>query len=331
MVVQVLEEMLDVLSLQEMISIEPELYAQVQEMLKKTIRTDTPQLEDSSISNAIYVPVPNGHIRVLHYQPKNPLSKRPILFVPGWGVTPAGFQDFFEVLYEKVELFYIETREKQSSHMNRWKSQYTMSRKAADIQLVIDFLQLQDQDFVLMGPCWGAAVILQGLMDKSIHAPRIITVDPMHTLWFSKWFLKYIAPLIPASFFQLLRPIIKYFKLRNMHEPTQKQRATDFINSAVLWKWKRAAIQVRDFELYGNLSRISQEVLVLNGTQDAIHEQSDYPKIAAELPKGRFFFLKTGEENRERLMGLIAKEFATKDLVDGIPEMLNLFEKEIPR
>lgn len=313
-----------------MTEISPELADRLDLMLSSTHRIDVPHFWDENISKYYYIPVPDGEIRVIHYYPENPISIRPIVFVPGWGVTPSGFQDFFEVLYQKVEFYYIETREKKSSRMKRWKAKFTMSQKAQDVRIALEKLGLLNRDFVLMGPCWGGAVILQGLMDKTLKAPTVITVDPMHTLWFSKFVLKWIAPILPTWLFHLLRPIITWFKLRNMHEPVQKQRAKDFIKSAVLWKWKKAAYQVRNFELFGNLYRVSDEVIVVNGTNDAIHDQRDYPLIAAELPISRFFYLQTGEENRERLMGLVALKFSQIPS-SKIPAVLKPYEKEIPR
>ncbi|WP_457556814.1 hypothetical protein [Candidatus Harpocratesius sp.] len=323
------QTLIEPLKLGEMTSISSELANHLENLLLSTHRVKIPDFWDPSISKHIFIPVPHGKIRVLHYCPEHPISIRPLVFVPGWGVIPSGFRDLFEVLYEKVEFYYIETREKKSSQMNRWKSQFTMSQKSQDIQIALKYLDLSETDFVLMGPCWGAAVIMQGLIDRSIQAPTIITVDPMHTLWFSKFVLKWIAPILPTWLFYLLRPIIRGCKLRNMHEPVQKQRAIDFINGAQLWKWKRAAYQVRNFELYGNLHRISQEIIVVNGTHDAIHDQSDYPKIAYQLPNARFLFLKTGEENRERLMGLVALFYSQVDASMKIPPELKPFEKKI--
>ena len=55
---------------------------------------------------------------------------------------------------------------------------------------------------------------------------------------------------------------------------------------------------------------VQREVIVVNGTNDAILNQDDYLKIAKELHKGRFNRLNTNEWNREFLMGLIIGQFA---------------------
>jgi len=129
----------------------------------------------------------------------------------------------------------------------------------------------------------------------------------------------------------MLKPLVKWLKLHKMTESVQRQRAEDFIEQADLWKWKRTGVQVNDFELFGNLHQIAEEVFVINGTHDLIHDSKDYPKIAQELPKGRFLRFSTNEANRELFMGLIAREFAKVARQQGIPPSLHIFEVPLTR
>ena len=205
-----------------------------------------------------------------------------------------------------------------------------MNQKAKDVGDALKYLGLSDnRDFVLMGPCWGGAVILQGLMDKSIEAPTIVTVDPMHRLWYPQWMLNYIAPILPIWFIVLIKPLLKWLRLRKMTEKVQRQRAEDFIKEAVMWKWKKAAFQARHFELFGNLSKIDEEVFVFNATNDLIHDKRDYPKITRELQNGRFIYLETDESNRERIMGILGREFTQVSSIEGIPSIFTEFEKKL--
>ena len=72
---------------------------------------------------------------------------------------------------------------------------------------------------------------------------------------------------------------------------------------ADFWKWKKSAEAARDFELYGTLAAVRGEVFVLNGTADKVHDPADYPRMAAEMPRGRFLFTPTVESRRELLLG----------------------------
>ena len=306
----------------------------LQEMLDHARQHDVPPFWKESTCESFYVQVEDAEIQVYHITPPNPVANRPVVFVPGWGGIPSGYTDMYEVLHGKVELYYIETREKSSSILhNRRKAKFTMNQKARDVGAVLSYMKFEEEgkDYVLLGPCWGGAIVLQGLMDGSIHAPTVVVMDPMHRLWFSKWVMKYITPLIPIWFIKILKPLIKWIKLHNMTEQVQRQRADDFIEHADLWKWKRTGVQVNDFELFGNLYQIAEEVFVINGTHDLIHDSADYPKIAQELPRGKFLRFSTNEANRELFMGLIAREFATVDRKQGIPPSLQIFEVPLTR
>ncbi|MCE7741366.1 MAG: alpha/beta hydrolase [Candidatus Heimdallarchaeota archaeon] len=315
---------------QSVLDINPELEQKAQEMLTATER-DVPDFWESSTTEILYVPVDDGEIRIYHFKPDNPISKRPLIFVPGWGGTEMGYVDFYEVIHDKVECYYVETREKRSSKLDRKKAKMDMNQKAKDIQDVINYLKLDKEDFVLFGTCWGGAILLHGLIDGTIDAPTIITHDPMHTLWFPKWFLKYVTPFLPVFVIRMMKPILRRIQMRGMNEEVQRKRAENFIDNAEPWKWKRAAESVRDFELFGTISGITKEVFIINGTQDKIHDQITYTKIAAEMPSSRFIFIKTDESRRERLMGLVNLEFSKVTKDEGIPPSLEDFEKKIPR
>jgi pimeloyl-ACP methyl ester carboxylesterase len=316
---------------EELLSSSDELRARLAAMLAAEDRR-APDFWSAAATRTIYVPVEDGEIRVFHIKPEDPIAVRPIVLVPGWGSLPSGFRDFYSVIHQRAELFYLETREKQSSRLDRGKARLTMSRKARDVQDALNFLGLsRGEDFVLLGACWGGALLFQGLLDDALRAPTLATMDPMHSLWYPEWVLRYVSPLLPVSIVQLIKPVLKALALAGMKERVQRQRAADFIDNAEIWKWQRAAQSVWDFELFGKLQRLREEVLVFNGTGDKIHDPLNYPRIAGELPRGRFFFMPTDESKRERLMGLIALELAKVSAAQGVPASLAAFEKMIPR
>jgi len=248
--------------------------------------------------------------------------------VPGWGTIPQGFQGFYEMVHGQAELYYLETREKLSSRLGR-KPDMSVLRSARDIQAALQALGLAGRDFVLVGTCWGASMILEGLLSGELDAPTIILADPMHTLWFPKWVLRWISPLLPAALVRLMRPVLRQAMLGDMKENAQKQRTFAFVNSADIWKWKKSAEAAREFELFGRLQKVDRELFVLNGTADKVHDQSHYPRIARELPGGRFLFAPVDESHRERMFAAVALQFARQSAADGLPASLAGFEKRV--
>lgn len=279
-----------------------------------------------------YVPVDNGEIRLIHYKPKEPICIRPIIFVAGWGTSPEVFLDFYEVFYNRVEFYFLETREKISSRLTKRRAKITMTQNTKDVKRVIDYLHLdQSSDFILMGSCWGSSIILHGLIEKEFTAPTIITFDPMYKLWFSRFLLKYIFPFLPVFVIRWIKNIVKFVSLRKRKDKIQALRVEHLLNNCDLRKWKNAAIPAKDFYLFGRLSKIKEEVFIFAGTEDNIHDKRYYPPMAKEIPKGRFFYMETDEANREYLMASIPLEFSKIKSDEGVPKILADFEKKIKR
>jgi len=303
--------------------------ARVQAMLAALDRT-APELWDPAVGEHLMIPVDGAEIRVIHIRPERPEGVRPVVFVPGWGVVPQGFQEFYAALHGRVELYYVETREKPSSRILTRKADMSVSRSARDIRVALEAVGLADgRDFVLVGSCWGSAIILQGLIEETVEAPTIVAADPMHALWFPKWVLRYVSPLLPVFVTGLLKPFLRRAMIGDMKEKNQKARIDRFIDEADTWKWKKSADAAREFELFGNLAGIDREIFVFNGTTDKVHDQKDYPRIARELPRGRFLYMGAHERERERLMAIACMEFARVSAAQGLPPGLEGFEKPL--
>ena len=284
---------------------------------------------DPAETEELFVEVPGGRIRMLHHRPAGGESVRPVVFVPGWGTVEEGFRGFFNLLNGRAECYYIETREKNSSVMERGSARFDMSTKAADVARAVEAAGLADRDFLLIGTCWGSAVIAQGLIDGSLSAPTTVLFDPMHRLWFPKWILKIIAPITPVAFWKLIRPLGKRIALAGMREESQRRRTELFIDGAEIWKWKRCAQAAADFELFGSLATIEGEVFVVNGVADKIHDQVNYPRIAADIPAGRFLYLPAEEQQREELIAMTALQFAAQASTAPLPALLSPFERPV--
>lgn len=309
---------------------------------------------NSENTEVLYVPVNDGEIRVLHHVPAGPVDSReadkpadrppmrramsqtmspkrsrPVVFLPGWGTIPEGFAEFLDAVYGQAECYYLETREKNSSRIDRRSARMDMDQLAEDVQVVMD---IAGPDSVLMGTCWGSTIIAHGLARGILSARTVVLFDPMYALWFPKWLLNYVVPVVPLWLWKLIKPFGKRIALWGMKEPVQRARAELFIDNADLWKWKQTALQVREVNLYDSMVRIRQEVLVMNGVKDKIHDRSHYPQLAALAPKGRFFYLPVDENLREKLLGLVAVLYAAGEWGDncaGLPEELRQFERPL--
>ncbi len=285
----------------------------------------------------IFIPVGDGEIRAFHCplgaarsgSSAGRAAVRPVVLVPDFGVIPEGFQEFYRAVHGRAEFYYVETREKSSSRLRGRRPDMSVPRFVRDLRMAIDFLGLARRDFVLVAACWGATVILEGLLSGDLAAPpTLLLTDPMHAMWFPRWLLRWVSPALPAAVVKLLRPIVFKAMLGDMKQPAQKARTRAFVYQADVGKWKRSAEAARDVELFGRLGAVRDEVFVLNGTADKIHDPQNYPRMAREMPHGRFLFMSAGEHQRERLFGTAARELARVP-AGCLPAALAPFEKDI--
>ncbi|MCB9758954.1 MAG: hypothetical protein H6739_03870 [Alphaproteobacteria bacterium] len=282
------------------------------------------------VAEISFVPVQDGSLRVLRTRPAAPTG-RPVVLIPGFGATVASWQDFYALTQARVELIVIETLEKRTTTLTTEHPDFSVGAMARDIGLALDHLGVSGRDHVLMGSCWGATLVLEGLMRGAFDPPTVAVYDPMHAMWFPKLLLRYLAPHIPPELVDLLRAPISAVALHGMDQPRQRARAESAIAAADTLRWSRAAAAAADVELYGRLGAIAREVLVFNGSHDKVHDRSHYPRIARELPRGRFFFLEVDEVEREHLAGVIALELAKTRADAPVPDTLAAFEVDLER
>lgn len=205
----------------------------IEELIKVNER-EVPDFYEEGICDSFYIPVEDDEIQVFHHKPKNPITKRLILFAPGFNSTLWSWKDFAVPLHEKGEYYFLETREKASSKIKkRFKADLTIKRTAKDIGLAIEYLGLDKQDFVLLGASYCSGIILQGLIDKTLNAPTIVVFDP-----FSEWafYKKWIQTMVvvPAFVYGILRLVLANIVLAGMKNQAQKERVIDFVKVLLL-------------------------------------------------------------------------------------------------
>jgi pimeloyl-ACP methyl ester carboxylesterase len=294
--------------------------------LQDELRRDCPAISFEERAEIRFVEVDGGSHRVL----STPGQGRPVVFVPGWGATLEGWSDLTDRLVGRVPLTVIETLEKGTTPIDRSWPDRSVLQMARNVQTTVHALGLQD--YVLVGVCWGGAVLLEGCIAGLFEdAPTLVTYDPMHAMWFSPMFIRLVAPLLPVGLIDAIRGPLSAFALRKMDQPVQRARAEAFVAAADAWRWKTFARAAADFELFGRLSAVQREVLVFNGSSDLIHDAAHYPRIAAELPRGRFFRTPVAESDRERLGGVLCAALSAGSRQEPVIAPLAGYEQPLSR
>jgi len=290
-------------------------------------KQDVPNFYEEGICEIIQVPVEGGTLKVYHNKPEIMKTKRPIVFVPGFGTTPRSWREFHYSHHGFAEYYYIETREKKSAEIKRnRKADFSILQFTKDIATTLDFLGLTGKDYVLVATCMCGGVLLMGLIEKILNPPTVVVLDPF-TKWTQNRFLvKFIMPILPPIFLEVFKRILGKIIMANMKNQAQKERNMDAIEGAVPWKWRKFSLQNVNYDITNELQKIEQPVYIFHGPKDKYHPEGTFHRVAKAIPNSHFFLMKTSEHLREMLIGVIATEFAFVTKNDGIPKPLLDFE-----
>ncbi len=303
----------------------------IKEMLDKS-RRDTPLFCEEGVNEEIYIPVTDGEVRVLHHKPENQTTKRPILFMPGFVAAPWTWNDFHRTHHGFAEYYYFETREKKSSKIKKHrKLKLGIDQSALDLVEVLEYLDLKNKDYVLASASYGGGVVFQALIDKLIKPPTIVSFDPIAKWVYGTWWANAFIQITPTFILQAIRTLIARIYLVTMKNKAQKERMVAFMKGGDAYKFKKATRHNFKWDVIEELPRITEEVFITHGPLDKYHPRSAYYNYSKAIPKGRFIFMDTADEDRELIAGIMATEFAKVTKNDGIPKSLEQFEIKIER
>jgi pimeloyl-ACP methyl ester carboxylesterase len=287
-----------------------------------------PPFYEEGETEIIYVPVDGGEIKVFHHKPDKITGKRPIVFVPGFATTPYCWRQVHFTHHYNCEYFHIETREKKSNRIRRHrKANFAVDQFSKDICDVINYVGLDKKDYVFMATCFGGGVTLNGIINGLLDPPTTVLFDPF-TKWTQyPWLVKIVMPIIPPFLLGAIKYIAAKIIMARMKNKAQKERNMATIDSAIPWIWRKFSIQNVNFDLTDKLGSITKEIYIFHGPKDKFHPEGTFEKVTAKIPNGRFFHMKTTDENRELLAGVIATSFANCSADDGVPKLLQRYER----
>jgi pimeloyl-ACP methyl ester carboxylesterase len=303
----------------------------IKELLDKG-RRDTPLFCEDGVNDEIFIPVTDGEVRVLHHKPEKQTTKRPILFLPGFVAAPWTWNDFHRAHHGFAEYFYFETREKRSSRMKRHrKISLSIEQSAIDLAEVIEQLGLNKKDYVLASASYGGGVVFQALVDKLIAPPTVCSFDPIAEWVYGTPLWNVFIRITPGFILGPFRTFFSKIFLRTMENQSQKDRMLAFVQGGEPWKFKISHRQNGKWDIIDRLCEIKKEVYIAHGPLDKYHPRMAYYNYAKSIPKGRFVFMNTADEDRELLAGVIATEFAKITRSEGLPKILEQFEIKVER
>jgi pimeloyl-ACP methyl ester carboxylesterase len=233
-------------------------------------------------------------LRCINYLNSAPSLPVKVLFVPGWISSPNSWRYFLPTLSSQVTVYYLETREKASSRVNG-KFDFSIPIVAQDIINTITQLELQENEYVLVGSSLGATAILEASYRLPVRPLCLSLILPN-----AQFHLPKITPILKFAPDRLL-PVIKRFVeiyIRNFRinaaDAGHIERFNASMRSVDIFKLRQSALSVYDYKMdLDYLRNIDIPCLVIGASKDKQHNQRSVVEIANALPSSEYADLMT--------------------------------------
>ena len=96
----------------------------------------------------------------IRFQPKNPSTFPPVIFLPGWGSLIDSWEIVLKKMTQTFEVYYVETREKSSAKHQKEKP-LTIDSLGDDLPYILEHYNLSEKKYFLFGSSLGATVIFR--------------------------------------------------------------------------------------------------------------------------------------------------------------------------
>lgn len=267
-------------------------------------------------------------LKLLDFQPHDPTAaaSRPMLFVAGWISMLEGWKKFLPIFTVQRRVLYLETREKISAKLpaaTRDDIRFDMPRMVQDLQEVVQAEQLAAGQYDLVGSSLGATAIAEFLalgeqiesakkiaQAEQVDQPnKAVLIAPNADFPFPKWGLP-LMRYAPSFLWDVFKPVIKwYLRTFRVKEPEQAAKYAKTIDSADIFKLRRNAITLIDYEIWPRLSQISTPTLVIAASSDKLHGIENIERMGREIPNATTEILESNKATHAEPCSQVIQQF----------------------
>ena len=244
----------------------------------------------------------SSYLKILKTNAKqNKKDAYSLFLVPGWGSIPLGWDDFLLDIMTDFNILYLETREKDSSRLNK-KTKNDLDRCSSDIKDVVESLDIDQHRLIVMGSSFSTPIIAHALAHKKIQPKLGVLVGPAIKFKPPPTFM-FLTAIIPGRFITILKPIgrlwIRFFKSEDEFQAAKYYRV---MKEADPVKWKKIG---RNFpklifrELY---RKIPVKMLIVDEAEDKMHETEQTQEVASMIKDSIYIDLRTNRNTHSSPM-----------------------------
>ncbi len=277
---------------------------------------DYSQYTDSSTTVKEYMlEISDGvSLKIIDFMPQNiPPEKPVIIFAAGWISLISGWRGVLKTLTSEYRVFYLESREKQSSIVPDVKKvSFAMKRLTLDIGEVIEKVIPPSGKYVLAGSSLGASAILEYCASGKRSPLSAILIGPNAEIRFPG-FLSMIIPAVHPAIYFTFKPVIKWYlrnfrvDKKNSREQVEKYEKT--LDCADPYKLKANALAIKNYSLWDSIEKITVPCLIIDAKTDTLHETEDIKRMIKIMPYSSYIEFESNMETHSEKAGRAMIEY----------------------
>jgi len=222
-------------------------------------------------------------------------GKAPIVFVPGWVSTIAGWAPLIKPMARERDVYYVETREKRSAlidgNARLTDDDFSILQNARDIITICDHFGINSPETLACGSSLGATSLLEAMKGGKLRCGGAFLIGPNSEFRAPKS-ISWIFSL-PASFYHPIKYFLLWylrtFRVDAEKEPEQMKRYEETLKNVEPKRLKHTARSViwGRYQVWSDLETIRVPVSIAYAESDKLHALDNIRQMAEQLPFGK--------------------------------------------
>jgi pimeloyl-ACP methyl ester carboxylesterase len=234
-------------------------------------------------------------LKVMVFKQTASKAKSPMVFVPGWVSTLAGWAALIKPMARERDVYYIETREKCSAlitdNARLTDDAFSILQNAQDIIKICDHFGINSPQTLASGSSLGATSLLEAMKEGKLRCGGAFLVGPNSEFLAPKslsWLL-----YLPAFFYHPIKYFLLWylrtFRVDARKEPEQMKRYEETLRNVEPIRLKHTARStiLGRYTVWKGLETIQVPVSIAYAESDKLHSRENIQRMAKQLPFGR--------------------------------------------
>jgi pimeloyl-ACP methyl ester carboxylesterase len=234
-------------------------------------------------------------LKVMVFKPTAAQGKAPIIFASGWVSAFSGWVSFIRALASERDVYYMETREKQSALINDevllTDDDFSIFQNAKDIIKVCEHFGINSPQTIACGSSLGATSLLEAMKGGKLKVggaflvgPNSEFAAPRSLLWILYLHVSFYQP-----FTYFLIWYLRHFRVDAKKEPEQLKRYKEMLKAVNPTRLKHSARStiLGKYQVWNNIETVCIPVAVAYAPSDKLHSHENILMIAQRLPYGK--------------------------------------------